>query len=64
MNILKECRTLAKDQGLIVRRSKTVNKINNKACYEIESGIEFKILHQGSLNTIWDTLLSESLKGQ
>jgi hypothetical protein len=62
--IIKECRTLAKNQNLTFRRSKAVNKINSKACYEIESGIEFKTLHQGCLNTIWLTLLSECLQGQ
>ncbi len=62
--IIKECRALAKEQNLTFRRSKEVNKINNKACYEIESGIEYKILHQGCLVTIWETLLSEGLKGK
>ena len=58
---MKECRELAKDQSLTFRRSKTVGTINGKACYEIESGIEYKILQQGCLVTIWETLLSESL---
>ena len=62
--IIKECRVLAKSQDLTFRRSKTVNTINGRACYEIESGIQYKTLHQGCLNTIWETLLSESLKGQ
>ena len=62
--IMKECRSLAKIQNLTFRRSKTVSTINNKACYEIESGIQYKILHQGSLVTIWETLLSESLANQ
>jgi len=62
--ILRECHKLAKEQGLSFRRSKSVNTINGKACYEIESGIEYKVLHKGCLNTIWDTLLSENLKGQ
>jgi hypothetical protein len=60
--IIKECRELAKNQSLTFRRSKTINEINNRACYEIESGIEYKILHQGNLETIWETLLSECLK--
>ena len=62
--ILKECRELAKAQGLTVRRSTLVNRINGKACYEIESGIEYKILQQACLTTIWMTLLSEALKGK
>ena len=61
--IMKECRSLAKAQNLTFRRSKTVSTINNKACYEIESGFQYKVLHQGSLDTIWNTLLSENLKG-
>lgn len=62
--IIKECRKLAKAQSLAFKRSKGVGTINNKACYEIKSGIEYKTLHQGCLNTIWETLLSESLTGQ
>ena len=62
--IIKECRTLAKNQNLTFRRSKTANKINGKACYKLESGIEFKTLHQGSLKTIWLTLLSEYFQGK
>jgi hypothetical protein len=62
--IIKECRVLAKAQNLTFRRSKTVNKINNKPCYAIESGVEFKTLHQGSICTVWETLLSESLANQ
>jgi hypothetical protein len=61
--IIKECRQLAKAQSLTFRRSKTINEINKKACYEIESGVQNKVLHQGNLNTIWETLLSECLKG-
>ena len=62
--IIKECRLLAKTQNLAFRRSNRVDKINGKACYEIESGIEYKTLHQGSLVTIWETLLSENLANQ
>tara|TARA_R110000851_G_scaffold31339_1_gene84824 strand:- start:392 stop:595 length:204 start_codon:yes stop_codon:yes gene_type:complete len=62
--ILKECRQLAKTQGLTFRRSKTVSTINGLACYEIESGLEFKVLHQGNLTTIWETLLSECFAGK
>lgn len=62
--IIKECRELAKAQNLTFKRSKKINLINGKACYEIESGIQYKTLHQGSLVTIWETLLSECLSGQ
>lgn len=62
--IIKECRKLAKTQSLTFKRSIKVGTINNKACYEIESGIEYKTLHQGCLNTIWEALLSERLAGQ
>lgn len=62
--IIKECIKLAKLQNLTFRRSKTVSTINNKACYELESGVQYKILHQGSLATIWETLLSENLADQ
>ena len=62
--IIKECRELAKTQNLTFKRSKTVSTINDKACYEIESGIQHKTLHQGSLVTIWETLLSENLANQ
>tara|TARA_R110000851_G_scaffold207020_1_gene359031 strand:+ start:268 stop:471 length:204 start_codon:yes stop_codon:yes gene_type:complete len=62
--IIKECRVLAKYQGIIFRRLKAVSKINGKPCYKIESGVEFKVLHQGNLNTIWAALLSELFKGQ
>lgn len=62
--IMKECRALAKAQSLTFKRSKKVGTINGKACYEIESGIEYKTLHQGCLNTIWETLLSENLANQ
>ena len=61
-DIMKECRKLAKEQSLTFRRSKTVSKINGAACYEIESGIQHKVLHQGSSTTIWGTLLSECFK--
>ncbi len=62
--IVKECRKLAKDQSLTFRRSKTVGNINGKACYEIESGIEYKVLYQNNLMCVWETLLSESLANQ
>mgnify|MGYP003637775006 CR=1 FL=1 len=63
-NMIKECRELAKEQELSFDRSKTVNTINGKACYEIRSGIEIKVLHQGCLSTIHETLLSENLANQ
>ena len=59
-NIIKECRKLAKSQGLTFRRSKKIGLINGRACYEIESGIQYKTLHEGCLDTIYETLLSES----
>jgi hypothetical protein len=62
--IIKECRLLAKAQNLSFSRSKAIDRINNKACYVIASGIECKILHRGCLATIWDTLLSENLANQ
>ena len=62
--IIKECRNLAKEQNISFERSKKVGLINGKACYEIESGIECKKLHQGCLNTIWETLLSECCANQ
>ena len=62
--IIKECRALAKAQNLSFRRSKRINTICGKACYEIESGIECKKLHNGSLVTIWETLLSGELANQ
>ena len=61
---LKECRKLAKNQNVTFKRSKKVNKINGLACYEIESGKQYKTLHQGCLNSIYDTLLSESLSNK
>lgn len=62
--IMKECRKLAKAQSIVFKRSKSVNKINGLACYEIESGIQHKTLHQGCLNTIYQTLLSEACANQ
>jgi len=62
--IMKECRVLAREQNLTFKRSENVGTINGKACYNIESGIEYKTLHQGCLVTIWETLLSEALTGQ
>jgi hypothetical protein len=62
--IIKECRALAKTQNISFSRSKTIDRINSKACYVIVSGIECKILHRGCLATIWDTLLSENLANQ
>mgnify|MGYP001207267526 CR=1 FL=1 len=62
--VIKECRKLAKDQGLTFRRSKTVGTINGAACYEIESGIQHKILYQNNLTLTWENLLNESFKGQ
>lgn len=64
MDIRKECRLLAKSQNLLFRRSKTINTINSKACYEIVSGIQHKVLHKGCLDTIYETLLSECLANQ
>jgi len=58
--IIKECRKLAKVQNITFKRSKKVGTINGKACYEIESGIEYRTLHKGCLATIYDTLLSEA----
>jgi hypothetical protein len=62
--IIKECRELAKTQNIEFKRSKTISTINNKACYELESGIQQKTLQTGSLMTVWNTLLSESLANQ
>lgn len=62
--VIKECRKLAKDQNIAFKRSKKVGTINGKACYEIESGIQRKTLHQGSLATIYETLLSEACANQ
>ena len=62
--IIKDCRKLAKSQSIKFKRSKTINKINGAACYEIESGIQHKTLHQGCLDTIYQTLLSESCANQ
>ena len=62
--IIKECRELAKAQNIEFKRSKTISTINNKACYELESGIQSKTLQTGSLMTVWNTLLSESLANQ
>ena len=56
--LLKECKKLAKEQCIEFKRSVSVNKINNSACYELESGIQNKKLHQGSIETIYETLLS------
>ena len=61
---IKECRKLAKAQNVTFKRSSKVGKINGMACYEIESGIEYKTLHQGCLNTVYETLLSESCANQ
>lgn len=62
--MFKECKILAKAQKLTFKRSELINKINGKACYVIESGIQCKVLHKGCLATIYETLLSEALKGQ
>lgn len=58
--IIKECKKLAQEQNIEFRRSETINTINTRACYELDSGIEYKILHQGCLNTIYETLISEA----
>ncbi len=58
--IMKECRKLAKEQSIEFKRSKTVGNINGRACYELHSGLFYKVLHQGCVETIYDTLLSES----
>ena len=57
---IKECLKLAKEQNIEFKRSSKVGKINGRACYELESGIEYKTLHQGCLDTIYETLLSEA----
>ena len=57
--IIKECRLLARASNIVFKRSKTIDKINGKACYEIESGIECKTLAQGSLIQIWEDLASQ-----
>lgn len=62
--IIKECRELAKAQGLTFRRSRTINKINSKACYEIESGIQYKILYQSDLFSVWETLILGEFAGE
>ena len=62
--IIKECRKLAKEQNIEFKRSNNVGKINGKACYEIESGIQYKTLHQGCLDTIYKTLLSGACANQ
>lgn len=56
--VIVACEKLANDQNLVFRRSKTINLINSSPCYEIESGKQYKVLHQGNLMTIWETLLS------
>ena len=62
--MFKECKILAKAQNLTFKRSELINRINGKACYVIESGVQHNVLHKGNMATIWMTLLSESLKGQ
>lgn len=62
--IIKECHKLAKAQNVEFKRSKKVGTINGNACYEIESGIQVKTLHQGSLNTVYETLLNGSCANQ
>ncbi|AAN55710.1 hypothetical protein DIKCMJMK_00150 [Shewanella oneidensis] len=62
--MIKECRKLAKEQKIEFKRSKKVGTINGKACYELESGIQHKTLHQGCLNTIYETLLSAACANQ
>ena len=62
--IIKECRLLAKNQSLTFKRSKKIGLINGKACYEIESGIQYKILSHGCLSAIHDKLLSEVCANQ
>ena len=62
--IIKECRKLAKNQCLTFKRSKKIGLINGKACYEIESGIQYKTLQQGCLDTVYEMLLSESCANQ
>ena len=62
--IIKECRKLAKSQGLTFRRSKKIGLINGKACYEIESGIQYKTLHEGCLDTVYEVLISEYYANQ
>lgn len=61
---IKECRMLANAQNLTFKRSQSVGLINGKACYEIESGIQYKILSQGCLSTVYNKLLSESCANQ
>lgn len=62
--ILKECRSLAKEQNITFRRSRTVSLINGKACYDLQSGIQSKNLCRGSLIAVWETLLSENFANQ
>lgn len=62
--IMKECRKLAKEQSIEFKRSKKVGKINGRACYELHSGLFYKVLHQGSIETIYETLLSEACANQ
>jgi hypothetical protein len=62
--IIKECRLLAKEQGVKFQRCKTIGKIGDFACYEIESGICHKSLYQGKLVDVWENLLSETYSNQ
>lgn len=61
--IIKECRKLAKEQNIVFRRAKTVNTINGYAAYELESGIQYKVLYQAPLTQVWGNLLNESFSG-
>tara|TARA_R110000850_G_C9658181_1_gene435241 strand:+ start:297 stop:506 length:210 start_codon:yes stop_codon:yes gene_type:complete len=62
--IIKECIALAKRQGLTFKRSTKVGTINGNACYEIESGVQFKTLQTGYLRSIHSDLLSGDFAGQ
>ena len=62
--IIKDCKKLAKSQQIEFKRSKSINTINGLACYELESGFQYKTLHQGCLDTIYQTLLSGACANQ
>ena len=62
--MLKECKKLAKSQSLDFKRSKTIALLNNRACYEIESGFQYKVLFRGNLTNVYMVLISEKYKGQ
>jgi hypothetical protein len=63
-DVIKECRKLAKAQNLKFRRSKTIDKINGKPAYNIESNKTVEILDCNNLACIWSTLLSCNLENK